>query len=36
VKGDSEKIDRFIELTTPYGIKESMRTGIVSILKERE
>ncbi|HOK03491.1 MAG TPA: acetolactate synthase small subunit [Spirochaetota bacterium] len=36
VKGDSEKIDRFIELTTPYGIKESMRTGLVSILKEKE
>lgn len=36
VKGDSEKIDRFIELATPYGIKESMRTGLVSILKERD
>ncbi|HOP29318.1 MAG TPA: acetolactate synthase small subunit [Spirochaetota bacterium] len=36
VKGDSEKIDRFIELTTPYGIKESMRTGLVSILKDKE
>lgn len=36
VKGDSEKIDRFIELATPYGIKESMRTGLVSILKEKD
>ena len=36
VKGDSEKIDRFIELTTPYGIKESMRTGLVSILKDKD
>jgi len=36
VKGDSEKIDRFIELASPYGIKESMRTGLVSILKERD
>ena len=36
INGDSEKIDRFIELATPYGIKESMRTGLVSILKERE
>ncbi|NCU27589.1 acetolactate synthase small subunit [Candidatus Nomurabacteria bacterium] len=36
VKGDSEKIDRFVELTTPYGIKESMRTGLVSILKDKD
>jgi len=36
IKGDSEKIDRFIELASPYGIKESMRTGLVSILKERD
>jgi len=36
VKGNSEKIDRFIELSTPYGIKESMRTGLVSILKDKE
>lgn len=36
VKGDSEKIDRFIELSAPYGIKESMRTGLVSILKEKD
>lgn len=36
VKGDSETIDKFIELATPYGIKESMRTGLVSILKEKD
>ncbi len=36
IKGDSEKIDRFIELASPYGIKESMRTGLVSILKEKD
>jgi acetolactate synthase I/III small subunit len=36
IKGDSEKIDRFVELASPYGIKESMRTGLVSILKERD
>jgi len=36
VKGDSDKIDRFVELTTPYGIKESMRTGLVSILKDKD
>jgi acetolactate synthase-1/3 small subunit len=36
VKGDSGTIDRFIELATPYGIKESMRTGLVSILKEND
>ena len=36
IDGESSKIDRFIELVAPYGIKESMRTGIVSILKDRE
>ena len=36
VKGNSGTIDRFIELATPYGIKESMRTGLVSILKEKD
>ena len=36
VKGNTEKIDRFFEIVTPYGIKESMRTGIVSILKDKE
>ncbi|HNX24826.1 MAG TPA: acetolactate synthase small subunit [Spirochaetota bacterium] len=36
IKGHTEKIDRFIELASPYGIKESMRTGLVSILKEKD
>ena len=36
VKGDSGTIDRFVELASPYGIKESMRTGVVSILKEKD
>ncbi len=34
VKGEPEKIDNFIELLRPYGIKELMRTGRVSLLKE--
>lgn len=34
VKGDRDKIDNFIKLLQPYGIKELMRTGMVSILKE--
>lgn len=34
IKGDPEKIDNFIELVRPYGIRELMRTGLVSILKE--
>ncbi len=34
VKGDPEKIDNFIELLKPYGIRELMRTGRVSLLKE--
>jgi len=36
LNGDGEKIDRFLELSAPYGIKESMRTGLVSILKDKE
>jgi acetolactate synthase-1/3 small subunit len=34
VKGDPEKINNFIELLKPYGIRELMRTGRVSLLKE--
>ena len=30
----SEKIDDFIELIRPYGIKELMRSGRISLLKE--
>lgn len=36
INGNPEKIERFIELATPYGIKESMRTGLVSIQKDKE
>jgi acetolactate synthase I/III small subunit len=35
IKGDPEKIDDFIELVKPYGIKELMRTGLISVLKEQ-
>ncbi|MDA3824012.1 MAG: acetolactate synthase small subunit [Bacteroidales bacterium] len=35
VKGDPEKIDNFIELLRPYGIKELRRTGRISLLKEQ-
>jgi len=31
--GDPEKLDKFIELLTPYTIRELIRTGRVSILK---
>ena len=36
INGDPDKIEKFIELSAPYGIKESMRTGLVSIQKNKE
>ncbi len=36
INGDPEKIEKFIELSAPYGIKESMRTGLVSIQRDKE
>jgi acetolactate synthase I/III small subunit len=33
-KGDPDKLDSFIELIKPYGIRELMRTGRISMLKE--
>jgi len=34
VKGDPKKIDNFVELLRPYGIREFLRTGRISLLKE--
>jgi acetolactate synthase-1/3 small subunit len=34
VTGDPEKIDNFIELLRPYTIKELIRTGRISLLKD--
>jgi acetolactate synthase-1/3 small subunit len=34
VKGDPEKLDNFIELIRPYGLRELMRTGRISMTKE--
>jgi acetolactate synthase-1/3 small subunit len=36
VTGDSDKIDAFIELLRPYGIREVARTGITALLKGSE
>lgn len=35
LKGDPERVDNFIEMIRPYGIKELMRTGRISLLKEQ-
>jgi len=34
LKGDPQKVENFIELLRPYGIKEMMKTGRISLLKE--
>jgi acetolactate synthase-1/3 small subunit len=34
VTGDPEKIDNFIELLRPYTIKELIRTGRISLIKD--
>jgi len=31
ITGDEEKIEAFIEMVSPYGIKEVCRTGIVAL-----
>jgi acetolactate synthase-1/3 small subunit len=31
ITGNEEKIDRFLEMLTPYGILEMVRTGIVAM-----
>ena len=35
ITGDEKKIEAFIELVKPYGIKEFVRTGKVAIARER-
>lgn len=34
IKGEPERIDEAVELLRPYGIKEMMRTGRISMLKD--
>ena len=36
VTGHSEKIDAFIELVRPYGIKELTRTGVTAFVRETQ
>ena len=36
LEAEPKKIDDFIELLKPYGIKELMRTGLISMLKNSE
>jgi hypothetical protein len=33
VTGSAEKIDNFIELMRPYGIKELARSGVVALVR---
>jgi acetolactate synthase-1/3 small subunit len=33
ITGDSEKIDAFIDLTRPFGLKEMTRTGITALTR---
>ncbi|HPU85429.1 MAG TPA: acetolactate synthase small subunit [Candidatus Latescibacteria bacterium] len=35
ITGDSEKVDAFIEMIEPFGIKEMARTGSVAMGRER-
>lgn len=34
VTGDGEKIDAFLELVKPFGIKESVRTGVTALMRD--
>jgi len=36
LEAEPKKIDDFIEMLEPYGIKELMRTGLISMLKNSE
>jgi acetolactate synthase-1/3 small subunit len=36
VTGDPEKIEAFIDLMKPYGIKELTRTGVSAFVRETQ
>ena len=36
VTGNPEKIDAFIDLLKPYGIKEITRTGVTAFVRESQ
>ncbi len=36
ITGDIEKVDGFIEMLTPFGIKEIARTGTVAMAREKK